>query len=270
MRVVARAPATTANVGAGFDHVAIALDLWNEVTVSDASRGQTPDVSHLGMRAFALLAPPDGLAFTWVDRIPRARGLGSSAATIALGLVAASRVLVRDPDPEELLALGVPLEGHADNLAACLAGGACLTWDGRIARVADDAPATPVAVVPDGEVETAASRAALPAAVPHTDAAFTAGRAALLGAALAAGSRSLFAAALDDRLHQPYRAAGAPLFDELRADPPQGALGVTISGSGPTVIVWSEDPEATVAALAARRPDAAVLRLAVAAAGACA
>jgi homoserine kinase len=112
-------------------------------------------------------------------------------------------------------------------------------------------------------VATAASRAALPEAVPHADAAHTAGRAALLGAALASRSTALFAAALDDRLHEPYRAADAPLLAVLRDDLPPRALGATLSGSGPTVIVWAEPGagEACADALASRFDDADVLAL---------
>jgi homoserine kinase len=266
--IAVRAPATTANVGPGFDCVAVALDLWNELEVTEG--GDRPDAEHLGVRAFSLVAPAQGLSLRFTSAIPRARGLGSSAATIALGLVAACRVAGRDPDPEELLALGLPLEGHADNLAACLTGGVCLTWDGRIARVADGVPAVPIAVAPEAEVETAAARAALPATVSHEDAAFTAGHAALLGAALAAGDADLFAAALADRLHEPYRAAGAPLLAGLRESPPAGALGVTISGSGPTVVVWAREGEADACRteLEARADGAQVLQLAVAASGA--
>ncbi len=222
------------------------------------------------MQAFSALASPDGLSFRFTRAIPQARGLGSSAAVLALGLVAACAVAGRDATPEELLALALPLEGHPDNLAACLAGGACLTWDGRIARVADGVPAAPIAVVPEGEVATAAARAALPSAVAHADAAFNAGRAALLGAALAAGDPDLFAAALADRLHEPHRAAGAPLLAELRAQPPTGALGTTISGSGPTVIVWAREAEAEACAaeLESRVGHAQVLPLAVARRGA--
>ena len=263
-----RAPATTANVGPGFDCVAVALELWNELEVTEGN--EPPNPEHLGVRAFSLVASTGGLSFQFRERIPRARGLGSSAATIALGLVAGCRVAGREPDVEELLALGLPLEGHPDNLAACLAGGACLTWAGRVARVADTVPAVPIAVVPDVRVETAAARAALPETVSHADAAFTSGRAALLGAALASGDPDLFAAALADRLHEPYRAGGAPHFAELRADPPTGALGVTISGSGPTVIVWA--PESVAAAcraeLESRLPETTVLVLAVAGHGA--
>ena len=104
-------------------------------------RGRRPSpADHLGVRAFSLLAPTDGRRFQFVDRIPRERGLGSSASVIALGLLAACAVSGRALDPEELLAAGVELEGHADNLAAVLAGGVCLTWDGRIARLADGHP----------------------------------------------------------------------------------------------------------------------------------
>src|SRR5204863_9729793 len=154
----------------------------------------------------------------------------------AVGLVAGAAAARRDPDPEELLALGLDLEGHPDNLSAALAGGVCLTWDGRIARVADTLPATPVALVPANSVATTAARAALPETVTHADAAHSVARAALLGAAVAACSPELFAAAADDRLHEPYRAPQAPLLAAARESLPQGALGATLSGSGPTVI----------------------------------
>jgi homoserine kinase len=263
-----RAPATTANVGPGFDCAAIALDLWNEVVVSDD--GGEPDGDHLGVQAFRRLTPAEGLRFEWATPIPRERGLGSSASVIALGLVAACAVAGRASDPEELLAAGLPLEGHGDNLAAALAGGVVLTWGTRIARVADRAPASAIALVPETVVSTAAARASLPGSVAHADAAHTAGRAALLGAALATGSAALFAEALDDRLHEPYRSPGAPLFAAVRSQLPAGALGVTISGSGPTVIVWASDPDAGAVAeqLARDHPEARVLPLAVSSKGA--
>jgi homoserine kinase len=263
-----RAPATTANVGPAYDCAAVALDLWNELEVSDGDGGA--DLDHLGIKAFARLAPVEGRSFMFVDRIPRERGLGSSASVIALGLVAAAAVAGLDLGPEELLAEGVPLEGHPDNLAAALAGGVCLTWDAKIARVADDTPAVPIALVPETTVSTAAARAALPAEIAHADAAFTAGRAALLGAALASGSATLFADALADRLHEPYRANGAPLLAAVRAQPPAGALGSTLSGSGPTVIVWSarESVNICAAELGDHFPDVSVLTLSVSPRGA--
>lgn len=284
-----RAPATSANLGPGFDCAGVALDLWNEVEVLQRTDPAQPLVEvegdgaeelrgigaeHLGLQAFALLAPLDGLRFRFVNRIPLARGLGSSAATIAVGLAAGAAVAGRTPSAEELLAHALTLESHADNLAAALAGGVTLAWqqDGRfrIARIADRLPAEPVAVVPGNKVSTAKARAALPAQVTLQDAAHTVGHAALLGAAVAAGDEALFAAALDDRLHQPYRAATATLFPVIQASLPAGALGVTISGSGPTVIVWARPGRsADVAAeVAAAHPDARVLPLAVAGAGA--
>jgi len=174
-----RAPATTANLGPGFDCAGASLDLWNELVVRE---GGEADREHLGVRAFALLADPAGLGFDFTVRIPRERGLGSSASVIALGLVAAAAVAGETVDPERLLALGLPLEGHADNLAAALAGGVCLTWDGHVARVAETLPFAPVAIVPQTRVLTADARAALPEQVSHAAAAFTAARASLLGA----------------------------------------------------------------------------------------
>jgi len=173
MKIHVRAPATTANIGPGFDCVAAALDLWNEVEVEEGD-GEV-DESHLGVQAFALLAPVEGRRFEFVSRIPRERGLGSSAAVIALGLVAGAVAAGQEPNPEELLALGVELEGHPDNLAAALAGGVCLTWENRIARVADRLPAVPFALVPEATVSTAEARNSLPDSVPHADAAFTDG-----------------------------------------------------------------------------------------------
>jgi homoserine kinase len=263
-----RAPATTANLGPAFDCAAAALDLWNELEVAEGDGA--PDLDHLGVRAFVRLAPAEGRSFRWTDRIPRGRGLGSSAAVIALGLVAGAIAQEREPDAESLLAEGVDLEGHADNLAAALAGGVCLTWENRIARIADALPAVAIAVVPDEPVSTAASRTALPASVPHADAAFTAARAALLGAALAGGSQEVFAAALDDRVHEPYRAGDAPVLAAVRSRPPAGAIGATLSGSGPTVIVWATDGAAAACEreLAGRFPATQVLRLDLAVQGA--
>lgn len=283
-----RAPATSANLGPGFDCAGVALDLWNELDVSDSGgRGLVVEVEgegadelrgvgaeHLGLQAFALLAPVNGWRFRFTNRIPLARGLGSSAATIAVGLAAGMHVARRHLTPEQLLVHALTLESHADNLAAALAGGVTLTWQEgdrfRIARIADRLPAAPIAVVPGNKVSTEAARGSLPAQLSLHDAALTAGRAALLGAAIAGEDEGLFAAALEDRLHQPYRAATATLFPEIRERLPQGALGVTISGSGPTVIVWARRGKSDLVAqeLADRFPDAQVRPLSVAPSGA--
>ena len=264
--MIVRAPATSANLGPGFDAAAVALDLWNELEVTDGDgvvvegegADELPaDATNLSVRAYALRADPTGRRFHFVNRIPLERGLGSSAAAIALGLAAAAPAA----GPEELLADGRALEGHADNLAAALVGGVTLTWEGRIARIADGLPLAAVALVPRERTSTEASRRSLPSTVPHGDAAANAARAALLAAGAAAGDAELFAAGLDDRLHEPYRPS--PALDAVREELPPGARGATLSGSGPTVIVWADEPEACAAALAQRFPEHDVLPLAV-------
>jgi homoserine kinase len=273
--VVVRAPATSANLGPGFDCAAVALDLWNTLDVTDGAgveiKGEgagelAANETNLAVRAYALAASPAGKRFRFVNRIPLERGLGSSAAAIALGLAAAAP----GAPAEELLALGLQLENHADNLAAALCGGVCLTWDGRIAKVADTMPFVPLALVPEARVSTDAARRALPAQVRHADAAFTAARAALLGAGLASGRADVLEDAFADRLHEPFRAAAAPLLDAVRVRLPAGAAGVTLSGSGPTVIVWAWPTHTDACEEELRRefPFERVLRLDVAPGGA--
>jgi homoserine kinase len=285
--LVVSAPATTANVGSGFDCVAVALDLRNElelepgdgsvVEVEGEGAAELPrDASHLALRAFALYARPEDYRFRFVNRIPLERGLGSSAAAVATGLVAGAAAAGHSPDTDETLALGLELEGHADNLAAALHGGVCLTWlrDDRpcAVRVAADLPLAPIVVVPAARTNTSQSRGSLPATVTHTDAALTAGHAALLGAAIAAGDPALLRDALaDDRLHEPYRSPAAPLLEQLRRALPEGAVGVTLSGSGPSVVVWAEKEHAAAVASQLRSQladDTSVLPLEVAKAGA--
>ena len=171
-------------------------------------------------------------------------------------MVAAAKWTGQELELEDLLARGGPLEGHSDNLAACLAGGVMPDL-GR----ADRADRRHAAAErrwrssPSEKVTTAEARLALPAEIPHADATFNVARAALLGAGIAAGRADWLAAAFEDRLHQPYRPS--PLLDEIRAELPPAAVGATLSGSGPTVIVWAEDAEACAAsaATAATRPS---------------
>lgn len=255
MRVVA--PASTANMGPGFDAAAAALDLWNEVTVEPGhgieiqgeGADELPrDESHLTLRAFGLFAPVDGYRFSFVNRVPLERGLGSSAAAIALGLVAGAAVAQRAVSPDDLLALGEQLEGHGDNLAASLFGGVCIAWrrNGKpvARRIAADMPVTPILTVPDERTNTEDSRNGLPFTIKHGDAALNAGAAALLGAAIVAGDAELLRDAFADRLHEPYRLPNAPLLELLRAHVPSGAVGVTLSGSGPSVVVWARKERA--------------------------
>jgi homoserine kinase len=285
VNVRVEAPATSANLGPGFDCAGIALELWNELEVSEAEGtfvevegegvSETPrDANHLGLRAFALIASLEGKHFRFLNRIPFARGLGSSSATISLGLVAACLWEGVEPDPAELLPLATRLELHADNLAACLYGGATLSWEEEglwhARRVADSLPLAPIAVIPEHSVETIVARAGLPDTVAHADAAFSGGRAALLGAGLASGDTELLTAAFHDRLHEPYRSLAAPILSQLQDKPAHGSVGVTLSGSGPTVIVWVHHEESGVCAeeLIKRFADCRVLPLGVATGGA--
>jgi len=285
MTVRALAPASTANLGPGFDCAAAALELWNELVVEEAEGGvvqiegegeaELPrDASHLTLQAFALFAPVERYRFSFVNRIPLERGLGSSAATIAAGLVAGAAAAGRETSADELLELGLPLEGHADNLAAALHGGVCLIWQNgagpHAARIATELPLVPIVVAPASRVNTLESRGRLPESLPHAEAAAAAAQAALLGAAVAAGDAQLLADAFHDRLHEPYRAADAPLLQELRDEPVPGQAGVTLSGSGPSVVVWGKHSSGSdpVTELQQRYPDARVLSLRIADRGA--
>lgn len=269
--MLVRAPATSANLGPGFDCAAVALDLWNELEVSEGEGVEltgegagelAADHTNLAVRAYALLADPRGKRFSFTNRIPLERGLGSSAAAIALGLAAAAPTA----SAEELLQVGVTLEGHGDNLAAALVGGVTLCWGERLARVATTLPLEAVAVVPRERTSTAASRRTIPDTIPHADATANVAAAALLGAGIAGGDGDLFAAALTDTLHEPYRPS--VVLSSIRADLPPGVRGATLSGSGPTVIAWTSEPDRAVAALRQRFPAHDVVPLAVVTQGA--
>jgi homoserine kinase len=285
--VIVRAPASTANLGPGFDCAAAALDLWNELHVEEGEHavvvegegaGEVPtDATHLALRAFALAAPVESYRFRFVNRIPLERGLGSSAATIAAGLVAGATLGRWRPDPDRLLELALPLEGHPDNLAAALRGGVCLIWRNgagpHAARIAADLPLAPIVVAPATRVNTMDSRGRLPETLTHAEAAAAAAQAALLGAAAAAGDARLLADAFRDRLHEPFRLADAPILAELQREPVPGQVGVTLSGSGPSVVVWAakeSDPSTVATELRRRFPDAAVMPLRIATHGAAA
>jgi len=283
-RLRVTAPASSANLGPGFDCLAVALELRNEVEVtrleSDQVRvvvegegaGEAPEgLDNLFVQAFAAAGgDPQGLEFRMLNRVPFARGLGSSAATIAAGVIAGLAWSGGDGDP---LRLTAELEGHPDNAAAAVEGGLTLAWKtpaGPRALRLGRCPVEFVAVVPPDELSTEQARAALPPQVSHYDAAYTAGRAALLVAALDAGRLDLVGDALDDRLHEPFRAPLVPLLAEVRArilDLP--ALGATLSGAGPTVLVWCEPGSgASVAASLGDLAGARSQMLEVASAGA--
>jgi homoserine kinase len=243
-RRLVRVPASSANLGPGFDVLAAALALHLELEVVETGQFAVAtelDVpltrENLVVRSFERLHPADDFEFRIASQIPLSGGLGSSAAATLAGLMAADHLFELDAD---VLALATELEGHPDNAAAALRGGFVVCLEGGVHRF--DAPMglEAVLVVPEEAVATTQARAVLPDAVPLADAAFNAGAATLLALGLAAGDWELIGAGLHDRLHQPYR---APLFPRsaalLEAATELGALGATISGAGPTVLVWS-------------------------------
>jgi homoserine kinase len=258
-RRLVRVPASSANLGPGFDSFACALALHMELEVVEtgrfAVRTELPiarDRRNLAVRGFAQLASPDGFEFRIRSDIPLSGGLGTSAAAYVAGLMAADHLFELDAD---LLAQASELEGHPDNAAAALRGGFVVCVGGRVARF--DAPAglEAVLVVPREPVRTKAARAALPAKVPLADAAENVARMALLVLGLTLGDWDLLADGLHDRLHQPYRAHLYPRSAELVEHAREaGALGATISGAGPTVLVWThyEQTGAVVDALKGR------------------
>lgn len=258
--VSARVPATSANLGPGFDALGLALDLCDElrleattgsveITVEGEGAESVPTgEEHLVVRALRrgldhAGAPQIGVRLHAVNRIPHGRGLGSSAAATVAGLVLA-RALLDDPaalDDDTLLQLACEFEGHPDNAAPALLGGAVLSWSrqgiARTARlrVADDL-LHPVVLLPTATLETTAARGLLPTEVPHADAAANAARAALLVHALS-GHRELLLEATEDRLHQEYRAPGMPQSVELVRVLRQEGHPAVISGAGPSVLV---------------------------------
>jgi homoserine kinase len=243
-RRLVRVPASSANLGPGFDAFAAALGLHLEVEVEETGTFAVEtdldvprDRSNLVVRAFERLHPADGFTFRMRSRIPLNGGLGSSASAIVAGLVAADHLFELDAD---LLALASAIEGHPDNVGAALHGGIVVCADGGAVRLEPPPGLEAVVVVPHEPVRTELARAALPATVPMADAVFNTAHGALLILGLARGDLDLLARGLADRLHQPHRAhlfpRSAALVEEARA---LGAVGASISGAGPTVLVWS-------------------------------
>jgi homoserine kinase len=243
-RRVVRVPASSANLGPGFDVLAAALALHLELEVAETgtfaveSALEVPkDRTNLIVRAFERLHSADGFTFRITSRIPLSGGLGSSAAATLAGLLAADHLFELDAD---VPALALEFEEHPDNVGAALAGGFVVCDGARIHRF--DAPMglEGVLVVPFDAVRTAEARAALPVTVPIADAVFNVAQTAKLILGLQTADWELIGAALGDRLHQPYRAHLYPRSAELLGSAVElGALGATISGAGPTVLVWT-------------------------------
>jgi homoserine kinase len=244
-RRTVRVPASSANLGPGFDVMGAALDLHMVLDVVETGRfGVHTDLRiardrrNLCVRGFAALAPVDGFEFTIRSDIPLSGGLGTSAAAIVAGLVAADSIFELGAD---LLAEATKLEGHPDNVAAALLGGFVLCSDGHAERFEPPAGLECLLVVPAQAVRTQKAREALPGRIPISDAVFNVAHASLLVLGLAKSDLGLIARGLGDRIHQPRRAHLYPRSWELVQQARLlGALGATISGAGPTVLVWCD------------------------------
>jgi homoserine kinase len=259
-------PATSANLGPGYDALGLALSLEDEVTaqvtaggfrvdVSGEGAGEVPDgpdhlIVRTMMRTFDLLGVrPDGLALTCHNRIPHARGLGSSSAAIVAGIVLARALVLGgadDLDDAAALRLAAEIEGHPDNVAPCLLGGFTIAWTeeaggARAVRLEPAAQLRPIVYIPSARGLTAHARAALPAMVPHADAAFNVARAALMVHAMTADP-SLLMEATQDRLHQDYRAAGMPETAALVGSLRRSGVPAFVSGAGPSVLALPIGP----------------------------
>ena len=242
-RRLVRVPASSANLGPGFDVMAAALSLHLELEVVETGSFAVStaldvprDRENLVVRAFERLHPADDFEFRMSSEIPLHGGLGSSAAAIVAGLMAADHLFELDAD---IRAAAIELEGHPDNVSAALDGGFVICDGPRAHRFEMPMGLEAVLVIPAEPVRTEQARAALPATVPLSDAVANVASASILTAGLLTGNLALIAEGLRDRLHEPYRAhlypSSAALVDRAAE---LGALGATISGAGPTVLVW--------------------------------
>ena len=265
-RVEVKAPATTGNLGPGFDCLGMALDIWNEVRVQVGPGGVTiqgegaetleRDEKNLVYRSIARVfqetgTPMPGLAVACTNAIPLARGLGSSSAAVVAGLVAGNALCDDALSTQELLRLAVEIEGHPDNVAPALLGGCQIVThdEDRLitASVPVSNPLKAVLFVPDQAMPTAQARAILPPQVPRGDAVFNLARVALLVEALATGHYEHLRVATQDRLHQPPRQAIFPAMPLIfRAALAAGAVGVFLSGAGSSILALTNQREMTI------------------------
>ncbi len=272
MRFRVKAPASSANLGPGFDALGLALDLWNEldidtdgipgsVTVEGADGSLLSDKQNYSLNAIEELASLHGtelpdFAMTIRANVPVARGLGSSAAALACGLVAGNEVAGLGLSMNDLFLEAWQMEGHGDNVGAAFFGGAILAVTGMSHAIrlsnGEDLGLLAVTFIPEASSATWAARAALPSNIPLSDAAFNVGVAAGLTWGLATANREAIAAGMRDRLHEPYRARLFPHLTPMTDAARQaGAVGASLSGAGPTILtlVEPENVDAVVAAL---------------------
>lgn len=272
-----RVPASSANLGPGFDSLGLALDLWMQVDIQrlddpaggvrvtacdDLLGGGNLVVEAMQVTAARLGRDLPACRIAVASDIPVARGLGSSASAIVAGIHAAGFVLDAPLDSALIVDIGGEMEGHADNISASELGGATVSFHaehGWVAAVlAAELPWEVVVLVPAAPAFTVEARGILPPAVPIPDAAANIGRAAMLALALREGRGELLCEAMRDRLHQPYRAAIFPHLDPvIAAALAAGALGASLSGAGPTILAFAEPGDADAVANAMERAAAA-------------
>ncbi len=251
-----RIPASSANLGPGYDAFGLALALYDDFEADVASewllevRGEGAgelrtdkdnEVARAMQRVFAEVGYEGAARISCQNAIPIGRGLGSSAAAIVGGLVLGNELAGAGLANERLFELATELEGHPDNVAAALCGGFTVCWSEngkpRVARIDPAGGLAAVALVSDAALPTAEARRALPSTVAHADAAFTAGRAGLLAAGIALGRADLVRAGASDRIHEPYRESLIPDITSVRAALlAAGADAAVLSGAGPTVV----------------------------------
>jgi homoserine kinase len=263
--VLVKVPATTANLGPGFDTLGLALSLYDELTVTERDEpgvtvevigvgaGEVPtDETNLVVRAIAHTFAAYGQALPGLNliaqnSIPHGRGLGSSGAAIVSGIMAAKGLLdgIVEIDSNALLALATEMEGHPDNVAPALFGGLTIAWTTDAGpqhkKLIVHRGVSPLIAVPEGTMSTELARSLRPLSVPHEDAIFNVSRSALLIAALIQ-SPELLLAATEDRLHQSYRASAMPETDSLITELRDEGLAAVISGAGPSILVLCSDP----------------------------
>jgi homoserine kinase len=279
--VTIRVPATTANLGPGFDCLALALDLWNQavftlvgkgihVEVRGEGQGGLPEDQENMIAQAAIyywetnhLRVPSGLFIQCDNQIPLGSGLGSSAAATLTGMLAARKLGGHSATDLELLELASRLEGHSDNIAACLKGGlvGVTGSQGKMIISQWDVPKLDVVVViPDLDFPTTAARAALPNAIAMEDAVFNLGRILLVSDALRKGDLELLGRVMEDRLHQPYRLKMIPGSQEvLKAAGCAGAVACALSGAGPGLIAFvNHNPHQVAQAMVAAFSKAGV------------
>jgi homoserine kinase len=257
MRFTVKAPASSANLGPGFDALAIAFDLWNEIDIEPSQdetqvilagndAGLLEDRENLALTAMKFIAsryekklPP--VKVTVRANVPVARGLGSSAAALVTGLFAANHLLGLGLTRSELYGHAWSMEGHGDNVGAAVYGGAILAVPGIQEAIqltnGADLGLVGVVFIPEATGATWAARAALPGTIPHPDAAFNVATSSSLAVGLLTGNMAAISAGMHDRLHEPYRSRLFPHLTPMADAARQaGAVGACLSGAGPTIL----------------------------------